>query len=117
MTMPRKPSFASTKKLYDGLRRRYFMDAPPPLRVPPKSFEFAWMWLPWNSSNLGVTYLDEDRDVEVVGLSPILQLSPWMMRATLLHELTHMRDPEIGCASKRWLEETRRLVDLGAWYI
>ena len=101
---------------YESLRRRYFMDAEPPLRVPPPASVLRWSWLSELSPDLGATHLDEDGDPESLELNPWLRRSSRHLRAILIHEMVHMRDPKISCrvGSRRWTEETVRLATLGA---
>lgn len=120
-------TLAEVRRTYDRLRARYFLDAVPPLRVPPHSSALAFGWLPDNSDAIGETEFDEDGDPHVVRLSP--KYSRYTIaRETLLHELVHMRlgpGPSCGAYSHRWkgsrvarsmawYRETLRLAQLGA---
>jgi len=110
----------ATRALYDRLRLRYFMDAEPPLRVPPPSSAIRWLWVSERGPNHAVTHFDPEEDPHTVELALDLRRSWRHLRLTLLHELTHMRDPRAGCGSRggrpgaRWLREQARLAALGA---
>lgn len=129
----RSLSLREVRELYDSLRRRYFLDAEAlapgtTLHVPPKAEELRWGWLPSNSGALGMTDWDqEDGDPEMIRLAHY-DRSRSVIRATLLHELTHIR---LGYASNcgsvvgrhglrtlpatsAWRREALRLVQLGA---
>jgi hypothetical protein len=104
---------------YDRLRSKYFMDADPPLRVPPPASDLRWYWLSEAAKSHGLTHFDEDGDPDSVGLDPSLRRSGRFLLTTLLHELTHMRDPALncgktGCSPAAWLREQGRLAALGA---
>jgi hypothetical protein len=104
---------------YDRLRAKYFMDAEPPYVVPPPATELRWYWLSEKGPNWAVTHFDQDGDADSIGLDPGLRsCSRWLL-STLLHELTHIRNPKLNCGSKSnppdaWLREQRRLSALGA---
>lgn len=120
-------SLRECQALYDRLRKRYFLDAPEPLRVPPFAAELRWAWLPDNSDALAETMFDEDRDPFEVRLNHKFSRYT-IVRLSLLHELTHMRigfDYSCGGISHRWeglriprssqwRVETIRLATLGA---
>lgn len=112
-------SWKETHRLYDQLRLKYYMDAEPPLQVPPKASELRWVWLPEGSQDFATTDLDEEQEPHTIGLNVELLRSSKLMTYILLHELSHMRDPNITCegrgkARRPWLEETVRLAQLGA---
>lgn len=130
--MSKPLSLADLRKGYDRLRQRYFMDAPPPLHVPPAAKELQWGWLPENTDAVGETFFDEDGDPFLLRLKRRYNDRWTLARPTLLHELTHMRlGPAYSCGAWRefnhrwqyapvipktskWHEETLRLVQLGA---
>ncbi len=101
MSARRSLSLRQVQVLYDSLRRRFFMDADAlapgsRLHVPPPASELRWGWLPATSGALGQTDWDQvDGDPETVRLAHY-DRSRSVIRATLLHELTHMR---LGYAS------------------
>lgn len=123
----RNLSLGEVRAMYDSLRRRFFLDAAPPLRVPPPSAELRWGWLPESSGALGETQFDEDGDPEMIRVA-FYDRSRTILRGTLLHEMTHMRlGAEYACgsgtrrhgmrtlpASSMWRQEALRLVQLGA---
>lgn len=115
------------QRFYDTLRRRYFLDAPAPLHVPPPAVELRWGWLPETAGALALTRFDEDGDPYEVMLSPRDRCRT-LVRGHLLHEMTHMRlGPNYACGSaagvhgmrvlpahSAWRQEALRLVSLGA---
>lgn len=121
MARPRA-SLAWIAACWDRMRRRYFLDAEDPLKVPPLAKEITIYWLPPESPYLGLTEFDEDEDAESLGVSPLVYYSQTHARALILHELTHARDHRIGGKSdsgcmgkgKAWRKETLRLAALGA---
>lgn len=132
--MPRPLSLRQIQAGFNRLRRRYFLDAGPPLHIPPLASEFRWGWLPANSDAVAETLFDEDGDAEELRLAPQYADRWSILRTTLLHELTHMRlgvnlprypGPSCGAwhpgaklpkiaASSVWRRETLRLASLGA---
>jgi hypothetical protein len=118
------------RRLYESLRRRYFVD-PGEHRVLPPHGELRWHWLPLNSDALGVTTWDDDGDPIDLGFAPLLRSSLYLSRHIMLHEQTHMRlGPGPSCGgfshawsgpriarSSLWHAETVRLVDLGAFQL
>lgn len=120
-------SLRQVQDLYDRLRKRYFMDAAPPLHVPPPASELRWGWIPETSGALGETEFDEDGEPELIRLSH-RERGRTIVRGTLLHEMTHMRlGPAAACGStpgrhglrvlpagSAWRQEAERLVALGA---
>ena len=103
-------------RLYERLRQQFFMDAAPPLRIPPPATEIRWYWLPSGSGLWGCTYFDHEKDPDAIGLCEDLRHSRKFMRLILLHEMTHIRNPKLGCwhTSRAWKAETLRLAQLGA---
>jgi len=126
--MSRGYTLRDAKQIYDRLRKRYFLDATPPLHLPPAADELRWLWLPANSGNLGETTFDEDGDPEAVALDPMLRESRKLLKLILLHEMTHMRlGSKYSCGgfshrwsgariprSSQWFGETVRLAEAGA---
>jgi hypothetical protein len=108
------------RQLYDRLRLRYFMEAEPPLRVPPLAADLRWYWLPEVSPAHAYSHFDEDGDPCELGLDPALRRSDRFLTSTLLHELIHLRvGPaaecgKIGRPSPTWRREQVRLAALGA---
>lgn len=109
-------------RVYNRLRTRYFLDAEPPLKVPPLAKELRWLWGPDNFGAVATTDLDEDWDPHTVTLHPALKRLPLIvLKATLIHELIHMRVPYLAHCnptgtrpSKGWRMEAMRLTSLGA---
>lgn len=112
--MPHGRSWKAIHRLYDRLRSKYFMDAEPPLMVPPAAKDLIWIWTAERAPYLGQTHFDEERDAFTVELNPMLTRVPRYMRMALLHEMTHMRNPVISCDGKKWNVEVVRLAQLGA---
>jgi hypothetical protein len=114
-------------RIYDRLRLRYFMDAEPPLHVPPPAAELVWSCLPDNTDAIAQTDFDEEGDPEGLRLNAKF-MRYTIARETLLHELTHMRlGPVPSCGgsshawsgarvsrSMAWHHETVRLAQAGA---
>jgi hypothetical protein len=102
-------TFRSVKAEYERLRSRYYLDAEPPLRVPPPAGDPAlrWTWVR-DRSLWGATHFDEDNDPHLIEV-------PWnagqrVLVLVLLHELSHMRRPDAECTRRGWWrEECRRL--------
>ena len=107
------------QRIYDKQRKKYFMDAVPPLRVPPPASELLWNWLPDNSPNLAETIFDEDGDPQEIRISPVVSYLR-QARTTIQHELIHIRlGPKLNCDSNgrlpaKWRAEILRLAQLGA---
>ena len=101
---------------YDKLRRRYYLDAVEPERVPPPSVELRWAWLRVRGL-WGLTHLDEDNDPHLVEVA--FGAGPRVTTLVLLHELSHMRNPRSEChrirADRWWRAEGRRLEAAGAF--
>jgi hypothetical protein len=109
-------SWKKIHSLFNSLRKRYYLHADPPLRIPPKAEEFQWLWSQRNTGAWAITSFDEDHDVISVELHPEMRRSPNTLRLVLLHELSHMRNPvaECGRRSKWWKEESARVAGEGA---
>jgi hypothetical protein len=92
------------------------MGAEPPLKVPPQAAGVAWYWVPSKSGHHGIVHLDEENDVEAIGINQDLRRSTRFLTIILLHELTHLRDPRLGCGHRcrGWQAEQLRLATLGA---
>ena len=113
--------------MYDDLRANFFMDAEPPLFIPPVAADLQWGWLPDNSDAVAET-LFEDGEPALIRLNEKLCRWRSITRETLLHELTHIRlGPRYSCggyshawtgsrvtSSMRWHRETVRLATAGA---
>lgn len=101
---------------YDRLRRRYYLDAEPPLEVPPPARELVWTGLSPFSPNLAETHFDQDGDPHEIRLSSMAIDCPKHARRNLLHELSHMRNPRANCSKKDawWKAEIVRLAEAGA---
>ena len=93
---------------YERLRSRYYMDVEPPLRMPPPATELRWAWTR-NPTNLAATHLDKDGDPHLVEVP--FAVGERVVTLMLLHELSHMRNPEADCGQRRewWRAECRRL--------
>ena len=107
-------SWKAVHKLYDKLRSRYFMNAEPPLLVPPPAAELTWVWATENAGYLAQIELDEDEDPHTLTIHPVLRKAHRYLTMALLHEMTHMRNPNISCDGKKWDLEVIRLAQLGA---
>jgi len=121
-------SFADYKRLYNRLRRLYFMDPGEDFHVPPLAEELKWYWCPPQAGALGMSLFDEDGDPTDIGFDPSTRSSYHILRYVMLHEMTHMRiGPKWSCGALShrwygarvarntlWYAETKRLVDLGA---
>lgn len=112
-------SLKQVMALYERQRLRYFMDAQPPLHLPPPASELKWEWLPANSPNVAETVFDEDDDPDMIRIAPAFAHLRFM-RPTIQHELIHIRlGPKAQCdsggrLSARWRAEVLRLAQLGA---
>jgi len=102
-------TFKSMRAEYEKLRARYYMDAESPLRVPPPAEDLRWAWTKDTRRVLAATHLDEDGDPHLIEM-------PWgagerVVALMLLHELSHMRNPEADCGRRHrwWREECKRL--------
>lgn len=82
--------------------------------MPPPAAEIRWAWLR-DPSALGVTHFDEDRDPHLVEIRH--GLAPSTARLVVMHELSHIRNPEARCSppDRWWRAETLRLAQLGAF--
>lgn len=92
------------------------MDAEAPLRVPPPSSDPAlrWAWV-LTPSAWAWTHFDDDGDPHLIEV-PFGQGSR-LTCLTLLHELSHMRNPRANCGRQSgwWRAEGRRLEAAGAF--
>lgn len=100
---------------YDRLRFRYYMDAEPPLRVPPPSSDPALRWAWITDTRLwAATHFDADGDPHLVEV-PFGQGSR-LTCLMILHELSHMRNPRAVCGRRGWWRaEGKRLEAAGAF--
>lgn len=114
--MARPLSWTKIHKLFNSLRKRYYLHADPPLRIPPKAEDITWFWSQKNTGAWAITSFDEDGDPISVEIHPEMRRSPNTLRLVLLHELAHMRNPKAECSpsSKWWREESARVARLGA---
>jgi hypothetical protein len=115
--MKKRPlSWTRIHKMYDKLREKYYLDAHPPLKIPPKAADLRWLWTAENSGAWAMTSFDEEGDPHTVEIHPTMQLSPNTLELVLLHELSHMRNPKATCGKKGkwWRDESKRLAALGA---
>jgi hypothetical protein len=102
---------------FDRFRLRYYLDAEAPLMVPPRASELRWAWCRdvrvWGKTHFDV----EDGEPHLVELAPQIRNSPSLAGWTLLHELSHMRNPMAQCSHRDrwWREEVKRLATLGAF--
>jgi hypothetical protein len=123
-------NITQAKRLYTRLRKKYFLDAIPPLNVPPLAKELVWRTDPTPSAMAETNFNDAELPYEI-------RLSEWLMRsytitrAVLLHELTHMRlGSKYSCGAwsenwkgarvgrnTAWHKETLRLTALGAMHL
>lgn len=82
--------------------------------MPPLAAELRWGWLA-DRSALGKTHWDEDHDPHLVEIRH--GLAPAIARLVVMHELSHIRNPEAVCSppDRWWRAETLRLAQLGAF--
>jgi hypothetical protein len=120
-------SLRQIARLYDQLRKRYFMDAEPPLHVPPVAADMKFTWLPDNSDAIAQTDFDEDGDAYEMRFNAKF-MKYTIARESVLHEITHIRlghGPSCGghshawggarvASSMAWHKETLRLAQAGA---
>lgn len=102
--------------MYDKLRMRYYLDAETPLRVPPPANDPALRWAWMKQSQLwAATHFDAEGDPHLVEV-PYGQGSR-LTCLIVLHELSHMRNPEAECrrSNRWWRAEGQRLEGLGAF--
>jgi len=85
--------------------------------VPPPSNDPALRWT-WNNDPRvwASTHFDCDGNPHLIEV-PDVGVGPRIITLMLLHELSHMRNPDIECGRRRrwWREECRRLEALGAF--
>lgn len=107
-------TFKSIRAEYDALRRRYYMDAEDPLRVPLAAAELRWAWNR-DRSVWAAAHMDEDGDPHLIEVP--FGLGSRLTCFVLLHELSHMRNPRAACGrqSAWWRAEGRRLEAAGAF--
>lgn len=127
MRLRRIISLRQAARIYDQLRKRYFMDAEPPLHVPPPASKLTWSWLPDNTDAIAETNFDEEGEPEGMRLNAKF-MRYTIARETILHELVHIRlGPKLSCGghshawsgarvsrSMAWHRETVRLAQAGA---
>jgi hypothetical protein len=125
-------SLKTAARIYDQLRKRYFLDSDAlrpgtTLHIPPPANELIFSWLADNSDAIGQTDFDEDGDPEALRLNSKFMIYT-IARETILHELTHIRlGPKPSCGghshawggarvseSMAWHKETVRLAQTGA---
>lgn len=102
-------TWAQIRRAFDRFRQRYYLDADPPLRVPPPAADFRWAWIAPRSPDMAATHFDADDDPHLVEIP--FGLPHRVTVLLLLHELSHMRNPKARCSppDRWWREETRRL--------
>jgi len=124
-------SMSEMRRGYDRLRKRYFLDAPPPLNVPPLAKDLIFEWLPENSDALAQTNFDEEYIPRRIRFRRRHNDVWTLARISLLHEMTHMRlGPLPSCGafshawagarikrSSLWHMETVRLAKAGAFQL
>lgn len=110
-------TFRSVRAEYDRLRLRYYIDAEPPLRVPPPAADPAlrWTWTRDIRRIWAATHLDDDGDPHLIEVP--YGYGPRVTTLMLLHELSHIRNPDADCGRRRawWRQECRRLGALDAF--
>lgn len=114
--MPKRPlPWRRIHRLFDQLRRAYYLDAEAPLQVPPTAAGLEWNWTATNSGAWAFTRFDEDGHPYAVELHPDMRRAPNTLRLVLLHELSHMRNPRANCGAKSpwWRRESARIAALG----
>lgn len=112
--MPRC-SMARYQRIYNRLRKRFFMEAPNGYIVPPLAKDLIWTWVPRNGGVVAAVLWDDDNTPMAISVSP----KTVTIYADLLHELTHLR---LGPKHKKscrghspvWKREQLRLARLGA---
>ena len=117
-------SWRSVHREYDRLRRRYYLDAEDPLRVPPPAAEVRWAWIAPRSCDMARTHFDPEGDPHLI-LVPH-DAADRVLTLLLLHELSHIRNPgrpndprSTGArclpADAWWRAEARRLAAADAF--
>jgi len=125
-------SLSEIRRLYDTLRRRFFLAVPEGTHLPPTSAELTFEWLPANSDALAITEFDEDGEPDRLRFArEFCGRSRTILRHVLLHELTHMRlGYQYSCGAwhpnwkgarvsskMKWHVETLRLAQEGALHL
>lgn len=111
-----RTSFKAIHAEYEGLRSRYYLDAEPPLRVPPRASDPALRWA-WASDPRiwAATHFDLEGDPHLIEMP--FNRGSRLTVLMLLHELSHMRNPRADCWRRRawWRAEGARLEAAGAF--
>lgn len=120
-------SLRQLARIYKQLRAKYFMDAAPPLHIPPPVSAMKFSWLPEKTGSIAETLFDEDGDAFEMRFNAKL-MKYTIARETMLHELAHIRlGLKFSCGghshawsgarvarSMAWHKETLRLAQAGA---